>query len=546
MGEKQNREIVLEAYVKVADADRQQILAQSGNGGVFVMELAKDTPRPVVDWIAPGEAEGPAYLALAARKAHDAKSSLAFRRGGGASIGVKVPAAQAGDRIFTWRARQVPHTWSVEDLEAALSDVGFSSFEVISPGRGRLPWLFRAQLKADAGQPALAIQVGKITVDVERAVAKRKLVNFESTRLNVAPTTGASSKGGNKGATTAAAMIAKSAKSAAGQPAAIVSPAQGSQQGASTESPAGAPGGPRQRSRSPPGRTEAWCDVHECGGSGSCFCNVVGAHFAMHRDKFDLATSCKLAKARGATLRAELAGYIREKAASFKPYWVPPAEPANETEKVNLQQMEGGDPPACWEEYLKALDRPNRWADDLTFRAATKRLNCRLILIVGDINKPSQLISYGKVINFKDRQQVVVPILYKDKHYQWIVPKEGKSLPEEWLQLEPGSHTQPVPRGGGWLPSRTSSRTSSKAPSEIEDPAAWLPPRSVSSASSRAGGEGRAWLPSRMATSSEAPSGALPAQAFSSARGTKRKASIGVALSPPQSRQLGSDLWVTV
>ena len=148
--------------------------------------------------------------------------------GGGASIGVKVPADQAGDRSFTWRARQVPHTWSSEDLEAALNDVGFSGFEVLSPGRGRLPWLFRAQLKADAGQPALAIQVGKITVDVERAVAKRKLVNFESSRLNVAPTAGASSKGGSKGATTAAALTAQSAKPVAGQPAVIMSQAQGS------------------------------------------------------------------------------------------------------------------------------------------------------------------------------------------------------------------------------------------------------------------------------------------------------------------------------
>ena len=50
-----------------------------------------------------------------------------------------------------------------------------------------------------------------------------------------------------------------------------------------------------------------------------------------------------LQKARGATLRAELAGYIGEKATSFKPFWVPPAAPADETEKVNLQQMEGGE-----------------------------------------------------------------------------------------------------------------------------------------------------------------------------------------------------------
>ena len=76
------------------------------------------------------------------------------------------------------------HDWSAEDLHGALADVGFTEFEVLSPGRGRLPWLVRARLKQDGGQPSLAIQVGKVAIDMERAIAKRKLVNLEAVRLN--------------------------------------------------------------------------------------------------------------------------------------------------------------------------------------------------------------------------------------------------------------------------------------------------------------------------------------------------------------------------
>ena len=160
--------------------------------------------------------------------------------------------------------------------------------------------------------------------------------------------------------------------------------------------------GARERSRSAPGRDDDWCDIHECGGAGSCFFNSVGAHFAVHRDRFSWPDARKLAKARGATLRAEIASYVREKASDFKPFWLPAPTPADETERVNLEQIEGGTPPQSWEDYLAALDRPTRWADGLTFRAATKRLNCRIILVVGDVKKPTQIIAYGKAIQFKD------------------------------------------------------------------------------------------------------------------------------------------------
>ena len=48
---------------------------------------------------------------------------------------------------------------------------------------GSLPWLLRAELADACGQLALAVQVGKVTIDVERAATGRKLVDVGAVRL---------------------------------------------------------------------------------------------------------------------------------------------------------------------------------------------------------------------------------------------------------------------------------------------------------------------------------------------------------------------------
>ena len=284
-------------------------------------------------------------------------------------------------------------------MAAALQDVGFLEYDLISPGRGQLPWLFRAKLKDDAGQPSLAIQFGKITVDIERAAAKRKLVDVEAVRVKPSITKKVVSS--SSLATTAAAGTAPSTTAAGGQ-----APQRGR--------PPSAEQSARERSRPNRCKPEPWFEVLDCGGAGNCFYNCVGASYAVSRDKFTWKDAQRLANTRGCALRAELASYIREKAAAFKPFWLPPEEPQTEAEHLNLKQAEG----------LAGLDRPKRWVDDIAIRATTKRLNCRVIIVVGSVDKPSQIISFGKKIDWEDRPQVVIPLLYSDKHYQLIVPKQ--------------------------------------------------------------------------------------------------------------------------
>ena len=465
-GARDKREIVLECCARVSSDGKAAILGRSGYSGVFAADLANAGPKPQVEWITCGETVGPAYLRLAGNKAAEKKSSLAFRRGGGAALGVRLLGTDSPARVCAWRARHIPRSWTPDEVVAALQDVGFTEYNLLSPGHGQLPWLFRAKLTDDTGQSALAIQFGKVTDDIERAAAKRRMVDVEAVRVR--PTR--EQKASSPPSLSAAPSVPTTATGPATTPAPMAVDGQIPQRGRPHSSEKSA----RDRSRSNRSKAEPWFEVIDCGGAGNCYFNCVGASYAVSKD------AQRLANTRGCALRAELASYIREKAAAFKPFWLFSEEPQTEAERLNLKQAEGGEPLYTWEAYLAGLDRPKRWVDDIAIWATAKRLNCRVIVVVGSVDKPSQIISFGKKIDWEDRPQVVIPLLYSDKHCQLIVPKQGHSLPQAWMELEPGSTISVVPRGGG-KPLPCGSSTSSR-----RSPKCWLPLRAPSMASSRA------------------------------------------------------------
>ena len=135
-GEQGQRESVLECYGKVTEERRATILGKSGTHGVFVMELARDGPKQFVEWVDPGSLLGPAYLQAVERKAGTAKTAIAFRRGGGASLGLRLEPNKVGDRVCTWRARHVPRDWTPDDLIGALGSAGLTDCEAKAPFLG--------------------------------------------------------------------------------------------------------------------------------------------------------------------------------------------------------------------------------------------------------------------------------------------------------------------------------------------------------------------------------------------------------------------------
>ena len=108
-GDAGNRELVLECYAKIDEGDRAAVLAKSGVGGVFAAELTRDQPKPAVEWIPPG-----AQLIFNWSRGRPKLRAvpIAFRRGGGTSLGIRIDPSKAGDRVQTWRARKVPRDWN--------------------------------------------------------------------------------------------------------------------------------------------------------------------------------------------------------------------------------------------------------------------------------------------------------------------------------------------------------------------------------------------------------------------------------------------------
>ena len=291
-GARDKREIVLECCARVSAESKVAILGRSGCFGVFAADLASAGPKPHVEWIPCGETLGPAYLRLASNKAAEKKSSLAFRRGGGPALGVRLLGDAVPDRVCAWRARHVPRSWTPEEVEAALQDVGFTEYSLLSPGHGQLPCLFRAKLAEDTGQPSLVIQLDKVTIDIERAASKRRMVDVETVRMR--PTRDL--KASSPPSLSAAPSAPTTAAGPATTPAPMAVDGQTSQRGRQTSSEKSA----RDRSRSDRNKIEPWCDIVDCGGAGNCFYNCVGASYAVSRDKFNWKDAQKLANTRGA------------------------------------------------------------------------------------------------------------------------------------------------------------------------------------------------------------------------------------------------------
>ena len=182
---------------------------------------------------------------------------------------------------------------------------------------------------------------------------------------------------------------------------------------------------------------------------------------------------------------------------------------------------------------------------------ATERLNCRILLVLDDVSAPLQVIAYGKKINFKnDRKHQVIPLLYKDKHYQLSAPKAGKQPPSEWIDLEPGNHSMTLPRGGGWLPARGSSQASvSSVAASGRRAGGWLSSRCSSTASaasaSMVGDDGKLF-PSRVPSVASKDKKWMPARtscASRSAQIKRRATSAGTVKACKSARTTSSTRW---
>ena len=118
-------EAVLTGYLMGPECEAFKALKVSGKHGTFCEQLQRDQPaKDLVQWVPPGTLQGLAYLREVSKQAQG--QPLAFRKGGGASLGFKLPAGQARKGASAWRVRNVPRWWSRDDLIEVIEGAGFS------------------------------------------------------------------------------------------------------------------------------------------------------------------------------------------------------------------------------------------------------------------------------------------------------------------------------------------------------------------------------------------------------------------------------------
>ena len=122
----ETREAAVIGFLKVPPSQTAEVLALSGERGVFFAlgRPKAGTPAQSVRWLPRDDKVKPGtYLQTAKKHAEAASTSLTFRRGGRASlglVGVAVPETAAEGLRKRWAARQVPKHWTPAQFQRML------------------------------------------------------------------------------------------------------------------------------------------------------------------------------------------------------------------------------------------------------------------------------------------------------------------------------------------------------------------------------------------------------------------------------------------
>lgn len=142
---------MMSGYVTFDAGQLQSVLQRSGNGAVFFQRLASNQlAPPEVEWLPWDKSESHQdYLTRALSLAEKAGSFLAFRRGGGACIGVITPKLLHKDRH--WSLYGVGPRAEPATVSSLLKDLGWEvKFRPNEPHRADQPWHFYGKLAEES------------------------------------------------------------------------------------------------------------------------------------------------------------------------------------------------------------------------------------------------------------------------------------------------------------------------------------------------------------------------------------------------------------
>jgi len=135
-------------YVELPKTDEDKIKKLSGKGGVFVSSLRKHVVSwPAVSWRHPEKDENmKQYFARIQQAATELGKPMAYRRGGGAAIGIVVDQEDEGQE-HSWVANGVPRIWGPVTFRQWLEAQGWTILDCRAPASKSQQWSFRGLLK---------------------------------------------------------------------------------------------------------------------------------------------------------------------------------------------------------------------------------------------------------------------------------------------------------------------------------------------------------------------------------------------------------------
>ena len=417
-------DILLQGFLRAKDNYVEAVMKKSGQEGLFVDRLStQQQPRPNLWWIQRLEDEEPvAYYQRALQEAKNDGVTLAFRKGGGAFLGLRLKANQQKPQLHAWTLHGAPKHWGGQEVLKCLLDAGCLEVAIIRPPGRQRSWLLKAVVPDENAIGVLGIQAGSNMLYLNRVQhkVKRSEEVVQVIRPHFKTKVGQTQKKEEK-------------------------PAKHSEREATANQTA--TNEDKARSRSPNGRgrnevnpllaeLQNKYDVRDCGGLGNCGYNCLAAALGLDKGEDFDAISTSLT-ARGRTVRNDLYKHMTKHSQEYSAWFTKDTQATEE--------HEAGPIPATWTEYLEATLRDGRWIDGLSWQAASKRYGLHIIVIPLDGAEKDRPMSFGSPRS--GREPVV--LLLQSGHYQLAQRKAGKQWPKAWTSAENAKLDSAVFRGGG-------------------------------------------------------------------------------------------------
>jgi len=388
---------------------------------------------------------------------------LAFRRGGGASFGVVMPASEDDTHLFSWALAGAPSSWGPVTLREWLEKQGWAVMDTTQPKRRNLPWSFRGRMAGQPNQRSFSYELvdfegKKFYIHIKRWEKKRKVdeqakpisgprwwhkaANYDDPiedddqtteitqtwpdQQGVNATTLDSTAEDADGDTE---MQTVGGKHPGGPAGAGVSPpkkkvkqANGKEAKPDIDRIVGGAAGPEANGR----RTT----VIDTGGSGNCGWRslafaIAGLNNSALSDEAIVDKLDPLAK----TLQVRVTTHLIQNKKHWADFWSP-------DEKTSTV-MEDGEIPMTVDAYCEAVKRPNRWVDGLLL--ATAAILQKINIIVWTKRKGD----WCKIAILKSgpewKKSQSVPLILSRGHFMTLRHVKGQ-WPKEWV-TEAGEET---------------------------------------------------------------------------------------------------------